>query len=72
MIEGNWTGILLVLLLTLATWCTSVTATTYVSVFTSEGHFVLPFGEGLGRPEGVAVDDNGVVYVCYERCIRVF
>ena len=43
-----------------------------VSVFTSEGHFVTSFGEGLGRPEGVAVDDNGVVYVCYDNCIKVF
>ena len=37
-----------------------------VSVFTSGGDFVTSFGEGLVPPEGLAVDDNGVVYVCYD------
>ena len=41
-----------------------------VSVFTSEGRFVVSFGrEGQGPGEfnylcGLAVDDSGVVYVC--------
>ena len=41
-----------------------------VTVFTSEGQFVLSFGregQGPGRfnsPRGLAVDDSGVVYVC--------
>ena len=41
-----------------------------VSVFTSEGQFVLSFGkkgEGPGEFKhlcGLAVDDSGVVYVC--------
>ena len=36
-----------------------------VSVFTSEGDFITSFGKGLGRHCGVAVDDNGVVFLCY-------
>ena len=43
-----------------------------VSVFTSEGHFVRSFGEGLGTPHGLAVDDNGVVYVCYRFRVVLF
>ena len=46
-----------------------------VSVFTSEGRFVTSFGQGLGSPCGVAVDDNGVVCVCYDdddQCLRMF
>jgi DNA-binding beta-propeller fold protein YncE len=41
-----------------------------VTVYTSEGPFVATFGrEGKGPgeldyPRGLAVDDNGVVYVC--------
>jgi tripartite motif-containing protein 2/3/tripartite motif-containing protein 71 len=41
-----------------------------VSVFTSEGQFVMTFGrrgEGPGEflsPRGLAVDTSGVVYVC--------
>jgi tripartite motif-containing protein 2/3/tripartite motif-containing protein 71 len=41
-----------------------------VSVFTSEGQFVMTFGKwGKGpgefeHPLGLAVDSNGVVYVC--------
>ena len=44
-----------------------------VSVFTLEGHFMtsLNYGAGLGS-RGVAVDDNGVVYVCYFDFIGVF
>ena len=43
------------------------------SVFTPEGRFVTSFGERLGPPCGVAVDDNGVVYVCYYNSfIRLF
>jgi tripartite motif-containing protein 2/3/tripartite motif-containing protein 71 len=44
-----------------------------VSVFTSEGRLVTTFGGG-GDLRGLAVDENGVVYVC-ERdryCIQVF
>ena len=42
----------------------------HVSVFTSEGQFVVSFGrkgQGPGEfnfPRGLAVDDSGVVYVC--------
>ena len=44
-----------------------------VSVFTPEGNFLMSFGEGLGQPRAVAVNDYGVVYVCYdETCIRAF
>ena len=43
-----------------------------VSVFTSGGHFMTSFGEGLGRPGGLAVDDNGVVYVCYKNSVVLF
>ena len=43
-----------------------------VSVFTSGGHFVTSFGEGLGPPYGLAVDDNGVVYVCYYNRVVLF
>ena len=43
-----------------------------VSVFTTEGNFVTVLGEGLGPGGGVAVDDNGVVYVCYSDCVGVF
>ena len=44
-----------------------------VSVFTSGGDFVTSFGRRLGSPCAVAVDDGGVVYVCYYKdCIRVF
>ena len=43
-----------------------------VSVFTSEGHFVMSFWERLGQPNGLAVDDNGVVYVCYDNSVVVF
>ena len=41
-----------------------------ISMFTTEGQFVTSFGrEGAGpgefnRPQGLAVDNNGVVYVC--------
>ena len=41
-----------------------------VSVFTSEGQFVVSFGrkgQGPGEvdfPRGLSVDDSGVVYVC--------
>ena len=38
-----------------------------VSVFTSEGHYVTSFGSGPGQfklPIDLAVDSNGVVYVC--------
>ena len=41
-----------------------------VSVFTSEGQFVVSFGrkgQGPGEfkyPRGLAVDDSGVVYLC--------
>ena len=37
-----------------------------VSVFTSGGRFMTSFGDGLGAPYGLAVDDNGVVCVCYD------
>ena len=43
-----------------------------VSAFTSGGHFVTSFGEGLGSPHGLAVDDNGVVYVCYKNSVVLF
>ena len=43
-----------------------------VSVFTTVGNFVTVFGEGLGPGGAVAVDDNGVVYVCYSDCVGVF
>ena len=43
-----------------------------VSVFTSGGHFMTSFGEGLGSPRGLAVDDNGVVYVCYRNSVVLF
>ena len=43
-----------------------------VSVFTSEGRFVTSFGEGLGAPCGLAVDDNGVVYVCCKNSVVLF
>ena len=43
-----------------------------VSVFTSGGHFVTSFAEGLGPPGGLAVDDNGVVYVCYTNSVVLF
>ena len=43
-----------------------------VSVFTSGGNFMTSFGEGLGSPRGVAVDDNGVVYVCYRNSVVLF
>ena len=42
-----------------------------VSVLTAEGRFVTSFGPGE-LPRGLTVDDNGVVYVCYERCIKAF
>ena len=51
-----------------------------VSVFTSEGVFVTSFGSHGGggpgqvrypRPHGVAVDNNGVVYVCESFNYRV-
>ena len=43
-----------------------------VSVFTSGGHFMTSFGEGLEKPRGLAVDDNGVVYVCYYNRVVLF
>ena len=43
-----------------------------VSLFTSQGQFLKSFGEYLEIPQGVAVDDSGVVYVRYHDCIRVF
>ena len=43
-----------------------------VSVFTSGGRFVTSFGKGLGTPGGLAVDDNGVVYVCYYNRVVLF
>ena len=43
-----------------------------VSVFTSGGHFVTSFGEGLGPPDRLAVDDNGVVCVCYKNSVVLF
>ena len=43
-----------------------------ISVFTSEGNFVMLFGEGLVLPNGLAVDDNGVVYVCYNDKLVLF
>ena len=42
-----------------------------VSVFTSGGHFITSFGEGLESPNGVVVD-NGVVYVCYYNRVVLF
>jgi tripartite motif-containing protein 2/3/tripartite motif-containing protein 71 len=52
----------------------------HVSVFTSEGQFVMTFGrrgEGPGEficPCGLAVDNSGVVYVCGmgNNCVQVF
>ena len=35
-----------------------------VSVFTSEGQYVISFGRELHDPRGVVVDSSGVVYVC--------
>ena len=35
-----------------------------ISVFTSEGQFVMSFDSGGLDPRGLAVDSNGVVYVC--------
>ena len=43
-----------------------------VSVFTSGGHFMTSFGERLGSPGGLEVDDNGVVYVCYRNSVLLF
>ena len=43
-----------------------------VFVFTSGGHFVTSFGEGLGPLSGLAVNDNGVVYVCYKNSVVLF
>ena len=43
-----------------------------VSVFTPHGQFLSSFGKYPSIPQGVAVDDNGVVYACYGDCIRVF
>ena len=48
-----------------------------VSVFTSEGQFVMSFGrrgQGPGEfyyPRGITVDSNGVVYVCDQDNSRV-
>ena len=39
---------------------------------TSRGHFMTSFGEGLGSLRGLAVDDNGVVYVCYINSVVLF
>jgi tripartite motif-containing protein 2/3/tripartite motif-containing protein 71 len=49
----------------------------HVSMFTSEGQFVMMFGrrgEGPGEfevPRGLAVDSSGVVYVC-DNGVQVF
>ena len=51
-----------------------------ISVFTSSGHHVTSFGRkgnGPGRfkfPSELAVDNNGVVYVCYynNNIVQVF
>ena len=43
-----------------------------VSVFTSGGHYMTSFGEGPESPDGLAVDDNGVVYVCYDNGVVLF
>ena len=43
-----------------------------VSVFTSEGDFVTSFGEALQSPCGVAVDDSGVVFLCYANPVGLF
>ena len=43
-----------------------------VSVFTTHGQFLCSFGTYRDIPERVAVDDSGVVYVCYYKCIKVF
>ena len=46
-----------------------------VSVFTPQGQqkFVTSFGEHSSPPRGIAVDDYGVVYVCYrDHVIKVF
>ena len=42
-----------------------------VSVFTPHGHFLGSSGKYECIPQGVAVDDSGVVCVCYGDCIRV-
>ena len=49
-----------------------VTSWRCVSVFTPHGHLLCSSGNYGSIPRGVAVDNNGVVYVCYDDCIRVF
>ena len=51
-----------------------------ISVFTSEGQFVTSFGrrkdgqDEPNHPNGLAVDNSGVVYVCdsYNNRVQVF
>ena len=43
-----------------------------VSVFTSGGHYMTSFGEGPESPDGLTVDHNGVVYVCYDNGVVLF
>ena len=47
-------------------------STSCVSVFTPHKHFLGSSGKYKTAPQGVAVGNNGVVYVCYYNCIRVF
>ncbi len=44
-----------------------------VSVFTKDGQFVTSFGNGhISNPIGIAVDSDGVQYVCSEKAVVIF
>ena len=43
-----------------------------ICLFTSEGRFLTSFGRGLKDPHGLAVDNSGVLYVCYSNCVHLF
>ncbi len=44
-----------------------------VSVFTLSGQPIASFGRNLGSPQGITIDDDGVVYVCDKNgCICMF
>ncbi len=44
-----------------------------MSVFTKDGQFVTSFGNGhISNPIGIAVDSDGVQYVCSEKAVVIF
>ena len=47
------------------------TCNSRISVFDIDGHHVTSFGEGLSHPEGIAIDEDGFIYVTNDQSTLV-